>query len=126
MGFTTPWGSAGGESRLPFCLGIKLIKNVIHISNVINVKYKYLPVHNIISDYMTSLTLSVSKELKAMMDKHQDINWSEVARQSIIQKLTLLAKMDRLLKNSKLTEKDAIDIGRKVNRGIARRLKMSE
>lgn len=67
---------------------------------------------------MTSLTLSVSKELKKMMDKHPEINWSEVARQSIIQKLTILAKMDRLLKGSKLTEKDTIEIGRKVNKGI--------
>lgn len=72
---------------------------------------------------MTSLTLSVSKELKKMMDEHPDINWSEVARQAIIQKLTLLAKMDRLLKNSKLTARDAIEIGRKVNKGIAKRLK---
>jgi hypothetical protein len=69
---------------------------------------------------MTSLTLSVSKELKKMMDEHPEINWSEVARQSITQKLTLLAKMDRLLKNSKLTEKDTIEIGRKVNKGITK------
>ncbi|MDE1834489.1 MAG: hypothetical protein KGH64_04080 [Candidatus Micrarchaeota archaeon] len=75
---------------------------------------------------MTSLTLSVSKELKKMMDEHPEINWSEVARQSIIQKLTLLAKMDRLLKNSKLTEQDAIQIGRKVDKGIAKRMNLSE
>jgi hypothetical protein len=71
---------------------------------------------------MTSLTLSVSKELKKMMDEHPEINWSEVARQSIMQKLALLAKMDRLLKNSKLTEKDAIEIGRKVNKGITKHM----
>lgn len=75
---------------------------------------------------MTSLTLSVSKNLKKMMDEHPDINWSEVARQAIIQKLSLLEKMDLLLKNSKLTEQDAIEIGRKVNRGIAKRLKASK
>ena len=71
---------------------------------------------------MTSLTLSVTKELKKLMDEHPDINWSEVARQAIIQKLTLLEKMDRLLKNSILTEKDAIEIGRKINKGIAKRM----
>ncbi len=75
---------------------------------------------------MTSLTLSVSKELKKMMDEHPEINWSEVARQSIIQKLTLLAKMDKLLEKSRLTEKDAIEIGRKVNAGIAKRMNLSE
>ena len=71
---------------------------------------------------MTSLTLSVTKELRKKMERFPEINWSEVARQSIMQKLSLLEKMDRLLKNSKLTEKDAIEIGRKVNRGIAKRM----
>ena len=75
---------------------------------------------------MTSLTLSVSKDLKKLMDEHPDINWSEVARQAIIQKLTLLEKMDRLLKNSTLTEKDAIEIGRKINKGIAKRMEVSK
>jgi hypothetical protein len=69
---------------------------------------------------MTSLTLSVTKELRKKMEKFPEINWSEVARQSIIQKLSLLEKMNSLLKNSELTEKDAIELGRKVNRSIAR------
>ncbi len=72
---------------------------------------------------MTSLTLSVSKELKKLMDEHPEINWSEVARQSIIQKLTLLEKMDKLLAKSSLTERDAIAIGRKANKEIAALLK---
>lgn len=75
---------------------------------------------------MTSLTLSVSKEMKKLMDEHPEINWSEVARQSIMQKLLLFQKMDRLLKNSKLTEKDTIEIGRKVNAGIAKKLGLTK
>jgi hypothetical protein len=75
---------------------------------------------------MTSLTLSVSKEMKKLMDEHPEINWSEVARQSIMQKLLLLEKMDKLLKNSKLTEKDTIEIGRKVNAGIAKKLGLTK
>jgi hypothetical protein len=74
---------------------------------------------------MTSLTLSVTKELRKKMEKFPEINWSEVARQSIIQKLSLLEKMDKLLKNSKLTEKDTLELGRKVNRGIARRMELA-
>jgi hypothetical protein len=54
---------------------------------------------------MTSLTLSVSEELRKKMDEHPEINWSEVARQAIILKITLLEKMNKLLKNSKLTKK---------------------
>jgi len=71
---------------------------------------------------MTSLTLSVSEELRKKMEEHPEINWSEVARQAIILKITLLEKMDKILKNSKLTEKDAIKIGRKVNAGIAKKM----
>ncbi len=71
---------------------------------------------------MTSLTLAVSKELKKMMDEYPEINWSEVARQSIMQKLAALAKMDKMLKNSKLTEKDALVIGRKINSSMAKKL----
>jgi hypothetical protein len=71
---------------------------------------------------MTSLTLAISKELKAKMEKHKEINWSEIARQAIKQKLELLAKMDELLKNSELTEGEAIKLGRKVNKKIAEKM----
>lgn len=75
---------------------------------------------------MTSLTLAVSKELKRMMDEYPEINWSEVARQAIVQKLELLVKMDRMLKSSRLTEKDAIELGRMVNKGIAKRFSSNQ
>lgn len=98
----------------------------MNVLDVINVKYKYLFEHNVSVNGMTSLTLSIPKELRRLMDKHPEINWSEVARQSIIQKLNLLEKMDRLLSKSKLTEKDAVGIGARVNKGIAKRMAEKE
>lgn len=71
---------------------------------------------------MSSLTLSVSKKLRMEMAKFPEINWSEVARQSIMQKISLLEKMNSLLKHSKLTERDTIALGRKANRAIAVKL----
>ncbi len=71
---------------------------------------------------MTSLTLAIPAVLKKKMDEHPDINWSEVARQSIANKIVLLEKMNRLLSHSKLTESDAIELGAKVSRGMAKRL----
>lgn len=71
---------------------------------------------------MASLTLAISKELKEKMEKHKEINWSEIARQAITQKIELLAKMDELLKNSGLTEGETIKLERKVNKKIAERL----
>lgn len=39
---------------------------------------------------MTNLTLSIPPELKAEMEKFPEVNWFEVARNSIKQKITEL------------------------------------
>ena len=70
---------------------------------------------------MVSITLAVPEEIKREMDMHPEMNWSEVARQAIREKLMVLSKMDKLLSKSKLTEKDALELGRKVNSAAAKR-----
>lgn len=70
---------------------------------------------------MVSMTLAVPEELKKEMDKHPELNWSEVARQAIKERILLLKKMDELLKNSKLTEEDALKLGREVKKALAKR-----
>lgn len=70
---------------------------------------------------MTNMTLAIPEDLHRIMQKHKLIKWSEVARQAILDKAKKLELMDKLLENSKLTEEDALEIGKKVNRGIARR-----
>ncbi len=71
---------------------------------------------------MVSITLAVPAELKTEMDQHPEMNWSEVARQAIKEKLMLLSRMDQLLSKSRLTEKDALELGRKVNKAVAKRV----
>lgn len=71
---------------------------------------------------MVSITLAIPAELKTEMDQHPELNWSEVARQAIKEKLMLLARMDMLLSKSRLTEKDALQLGRKVNKAVAKRV----
>jgi hypothetical protein len=61
---------------------------------------------------MVSLTLSVPDEMKAEMEEHPEINWSEVARQSIEQKLAELRFLDAFRAESDLTEEEAIELGR--------------
>lgn len=70
---------------------------------------------------MTNVTLAVSEDLYIMMQKHKDIKWSEVARQAMREKARKLELMDKLLANSTLTEDDALDIGRKIKHGIAKK-----
>ena len=71
---------------------------------------------------MVSITLAVPVELKTEMDRHPEMNWSEIARQAIREKLTLLKKMDILLSKSKLTENDTLELGRKVNKVVAKKI----
>ncbi|MDD9953992.1 MAG: hypothetical protein OXR66_06665 [Candidatus Woesearchaeota archaeon] len=68
---------------------------------------------------MVSITLSVPKEMKSQMDTHEEMNWSAVAREAIKKRLILLERFREFTKNSELTEEDTIELGRKINKGIA-------
>ncbi len=70
---------------------------------------------------MTNMTLSLPEDLHDIMQKHKEIKWSEIARQALWGHARKLELMDRLLAKSKLTEKDAEEIGHKIKHGIAKR-----
>ncbi|MBI5065140.1 hypothetical protein HZA97_02780 [Candidatus Woesearchaeota archaeon] len=55
------------------------------------------------------------------MRKHKEVKWSEVARQALWQHARKIELIDRLLSKSKLTEEDALDIGRKIKLAVAKR-----
>lgn len=65
---------------------------------------------------MASLTLSIPTDLKHKMESFKYINWSEIARSAIINKLQLLQRMNKLLSKSALTEEDTIRIGRAIKK----------
>ncbi len=70
---------------------------------------------------MPNITISVSEELYKTIKHHRQIRWSEVARRAMANYAQKLAMLDKLTKDSELTEEDAIAIGKKVKRGIAKR-----
>ena len=78
---------------------------------------------------MVNITLSVPTELKKSLDKHAEINWSEVARGAIRQKLSELSLFKSIVGKSKLTEKEAeklsVKLGKRVNRSIHEKFKKS-
>jgi hypothetical protein len=55
------------------------------------------------------------------MKRFPEINWSEVARQAILQKTRQLEQLNRLLSKSSLTEQDTIEIGRQIKRRVWKR-----
>jgi hypothetical protein len=70
---------------------------------------------------MTNMTLSIPEELQHIIRKHSEIKWSEIARRAIWEHANKLEIMDKLLSKSKLTEKDAEDIGNKIKKNIAKK-----
>jgi uncharacterized protein YnzC (UPF0291/DUF896 family) len=71
---------------------------------------------------MPSITVNVDDDLKKRMEKHPEINWSEVTRQAIQEKIETLDVMDELTSGSDLTESDVQDIAQKINESGRKRV----
>ncbi len=75
---------------------------------------------------MPTITLSVPVSLKKEMEEFREINWSEVSREAIfvkLKKLKLLKVLDKMASKSELTDKDCLELGRKVNKSMFEELK---
>jgi hypothetical protein len=84
--------------------------------------YKPVNTHEYTGDGMANVnvTISVNSELKKKMAKRPEMNWSEVARQAWEEKLEKLELLNELTKNSTATDKDIMEISRKIKAGMAR------
>lgn len=72
---------------------------------------------------MTTLSVSVSEELKKKMERLEDINWSAVARRAFENKLNEVELFKQIVNKSKLKQKDAEDISNKINESIAKKFR---
>ena len=70
---------------------------------------------------MVTLTLAVPEELKNKMDSFPEMNWSEVARQAFLQKLSDLEFLREFKSKSKLTEQEALKLGRELSKKLAKK-----
>lgn len=70
---------------------------------------------------MVNVTLSIPVELKHKMDNFLEINWSAVAREAFDDKIKDLEFIKQFKAKSILTEKDAITLGRELNKNLAKR-----
>jgi predicted transcriptional regulator len=71
---------------------------------------------------MPTITVNVDDDLKERMDNHPEINWSEVTRQAIQEKIETLEVMDELTSESELTESDVQEITDKINESGRKRV----
>ena len=73
---------------------------------------------------MVSVSFTISDELKAKMEKFPWINWSEVSREEAIERDKInedFEAFNKIVSKSKLTEEDALELGRKVNKSLHER-----
>ncbi|MCK4239730.1 MAG: hypothetical protein KAX33_11440 [Candidatus Lokiarchaeota archaeon] len=72
---------------------------------------------------MTNFTLSIPDDLKKEMDKFPEINWSEVARASMRQKIADLNFLKGFRVNSDISPEDAEMMGQEISKLLAKRYK---
>ena len=70
---------------------------------------------------MANITMSVSEDLKHQMERFPEINWSEIARQAIREKIRQLLLLQEITSGSRLTDEDVGRIGTKIKKAIASR-----
>ena len=71
---------------------------------------------------MPTVTVNVDDELKAQMEAHPEINWSEVARTAFEEKVDDLEMMERLSSGSELTEEDVDELAELIDSNVTKRL----
>ena len=72
---------------------------------------------------MTTLTLAVPDEMKRKMESFHEMNWAEVARQAFMQKIEDMEFLRKFKEKSKLTESDALRLGKEVSREVSNKLR---
>jgi len=72
---------------------------------------------------MATLSVSMPDEMKEKMERMEEINWSAVARKAFEEKIKQIEFMHRIGNKSKLSMKDAKEIGNKINMGVSKRFR---
>ena len=72
---------------------------------------------------MANITLSIPKDLKKEMEKFPEINWSQVARDSIKKKIAQLSFLKGFRMESDITADEALKLGQEVNQLLVKRYK---
>jgi hypothetical protein len=70
---------------------------------------------------VVNVTINVSEDLKKMLDKFPEINWSEVARQAWIEKTHQLELLDKITAKSRATDEDIEELAKMLKKNISKR-----
>ncbi len=68
---------------------------------------------------MTAVSVSIPEDIREVMNEFKAVDWSGVARRAISEKARQLAFLKYFKSESELTEKDALELGMKVNKAVS-------
>lgn len=68
---------------------------------------------------MPNMTIRIPDDLKEAIDEHPEINWSEVARQSMWEYVRTIEIADEIATRSELTEEGAEELSTQLKADIA-------
>jgi len=70
---------------------------------------------------VVNVTFAVPEELHEIMRRHPEIKWSEIARKAMWEYARKLDLMERITSESRLSEKDVLELDKKVKAGLRRK-----
>lgn len=75
---------------------------------------------------MVNMTLSIPQELSAVMKKHKDVKWSEVARHAIWKKANDLELLEKLTAKSAMTMDNVMELDELIKSAVFNRHRKHE
>jgi len=70
---------------------------------------------------VVNVTFAVPEELHEVMRRHPEIKWSEIARKAMWEYAQKLELMERITSGSGLSEKDVLELDKKVKAEVSGR-----
>jgi len=70
---------------------------------------------------VVNVTFAVPEELHEIMRRHPEIRWSEIARKAMWEYAQKLELMERITSESRLSEKDVLELDKKVKAEVSGR-----
>lgn len=67
---------------------------------------------------MAEIVVEIPEDLKKVIKKHKAVNWSRIAGEAIRKAAAELELLNAIASESKLTEEDAVKLGRKLKKGM--------
>jgi len=68
---------------------------------------------------VVNVTFAVPEELHEIMRRHPEIKWSEIARKAMWEYAQKLELMERITSESRLSEKDVLELDKKVKMEVS-------